>query len=27
MGHLIMMEQPERLAEACLDFLRRRSIL
>jgi len=27
MGHLIMMEQPERLAEACLGFLRRRGIL
>ena len=27
MGHLIMMEQPERLAEACLGFLKRRGIL
>jgi pimeloyl-ACP methyl ester carboxylesterase len=27
MGHLIMMEQPERLAEACVDFLRRREII
>ena len=27
MGHLIMMEEPERLAEACLGFLRRRGIL
>ncbi len=27
MGHLIMMEQPEKLAAACLDFLRRRGIL
>jgi pimeloyl-ACP methyl ester carboxylesterase len=27
MGHLIMMEQPKKLAEACLDFLRRRSII
>jgi pimeloyl-ACP methyl ester carboxylesterase len=27
MGHLIMMEQPERLAAACLDFLRRRNII
>ena len=27
MGHLIMMEQPEKLAEACLDFLKRRKII
>ena len=27
MGHLIMMEEPERLAEACLGFLYRRGIL
>jgi pimeloyl-ACP methyl ester carboxylesterase len=27
MGHLIMMEQPARLAEACLGFLRRRGIV
>ena len=27
MGHLIMMEEPEQLAEACLGFLRRRQIL
>ena len=27
MGHLIMMEEPEQLAEACLGFLRRRAIL
>jgi pimeloyl-ACP methyl ester carboxylesterase len=27
MGHLIMMEQPEQLAEACLAFLRRRQII
>ncbi len=27
MGHLIMMEQPERLAEACIGFLKRRQII
>jgi len=27
MGHLIMMEQPEQLAEACIGFLKRRAIL
>ena len=27
MGHLIMMEQPARLAEACIGFLRRRGIV
>ena len=27
MGHLIMMEQPEKLAEACLTFLRGRKII
>jgi len=27
MGHLIMMEEPELLAEACLGFLRRRKII
>ena len=27
MGHLIMMEQPEKLAEACLGFLRRRKVI
>jgi hypothetical protein len=26
-GHLIMMEEPELLAEACLGFLRRRKII
>jgi pimeloyl-ACP methyl ester carboxylesterase len=27
MGHLIMMEQPEKLAEACIGFLQRRAII
>ena len=27
MGHLIMMEEPELLAETCLGFLRRRKII
>ena len=27
MGHLIMMEQPERLAETCVEFLQRRGVL
>lgn len=27
MGHLIMMEDPDGLAEACLGFLRRREII
>ena len=27
MGHLIMMEQPQKLAAACLKFLRRRQII
>ena len=27
MGHLIMMEQPELLAEACIAFLKRREII
>ena len=27
MGHLIMMEQPEKLASACLKFLKNRSIV
>jgi len=27
MGHLIMMEQPEQLAAACIGFLQRRKII